>query len=191
MILTEIKAGKREPERILLFEDGTSLRTRKNVVTELGLFSGQSLSETELETLRKTIDADGAKLRAARIVSVTNISEKQLKRRLVQKGETEENAEQAVSWLNELKVLDDRRAGETIVRSALQKGYGARRIRQILREKEIPEKYWDELLSELPSMNAAIDKLLRKKLKHIPPSREEAQSAAQALLRAGHGWADI
>ena len=191
MILTEIKEGKREPERILKFEDGTLLRARKSVVAELGLYPGRSLSEEELESLHKAIDADGAKVRAARIVSAANVSEKQLRRRLVRKGETQENADAAAKWLSDLRLLDDRRTGETIVHSALQKGYGARRIRQILREKEIPEEYWDELLAELPSMETAVDKLLRKKLKHIPPSREEAQRAAQTLLRCGHSWADI
>ena len=191
MILTEIKEGKREPERILKFEDGSILRTRKSVVAELGLYPGQALSEEETELLHRAIDADGAKVRAARIVSATNVSEKQLRRRLVRKGETPENADAAAQWLTDLNLLDDRRTGETIVHSALQKGYGARRIRQILREKEIPEEYWDELLAELPPMDAAVDKLLRKKLKHVPPSRGEAQRAAQALLRSGHSWADI
>jgi len=191
MILTEIKIGKRGAERILLFDDGSKLRTQSGVVAEFGLYEGQELSEEQLQALKEAIGANGAKQRAARIVSAANISEKQLRRRLVQKGETRQHADEAARWLSELHLLDDRRTGEAIVHSALQKGYGERRIRQILREKEIPEEYWDDLLRDLPSMETAVDKLLRKKLKHIPPSREEAQRAAQSLIRSGHKWADI
>ena len=191
MTIAEIRPGRQERECIVFVEDGTKLRVGKRTVAEQGLYSGRELSEEEMRALHEVISADGAKERAARIISATNISQKQLRRRLVQKGESEENAEKAVCWLKDLSLLDDLRTGETIVRSALNKGYGERRIRQILREKGIPEEHWDELLSELPPMDAAVDKLLRKKLKHIPPSREEAQSAAQALARCGHSWADI
>ena len=191
MTIAEILPGRQERECTVLFADGSKLKVWKRTVAEQGLYSGKELTDAELQALREAISADGAKERAARIISATNISQKQLRRRLVQKGETEEHADEAVRWLQELSLLDDFRTGETIVRSALNKGYGEHRIRQILREKGIPEEHWEELLAELPPMDAAVDKLLRKKLKHIPPSREEAKSAAQALARCGHNWADI
>ena len=81
--------------------------------------------------------------------------------------------------------------GEAVVRSALNKGYGLRRIRQILREKEIPQEYWEELLSDLPPMDDAVDKLLRQKLKSAQPDQKEVQRAVDALLRHGHSWQDI
>ncbi|MBR2977935.1 MAG: hypothetical protein IKC50_06680, partial [Oscillospiraceae bacterium] len=88
MILTEIKIGKRGTERTLLFDDGSKLRTQSGVVAEFGLYEGQELSEAQLQALKEAIGANGAKQRAARIISAANISEKQLRRRLVQKGET-------------------------------------------------------------------------------------------------------
>ena len=64
-------------------------------------------------------------------------------------------------------------------------------ICQILREKEIPQEFWEELLSDLPPMDAAVDKLLRQKLKNAEPDRKEVQRAVDALVRCGHNWSDI
>ena len=126
-----------------------------------------------------------------RIISATNISRKSLCRRLTQKGETADDAEQAVQWLENLQLLDDRRTGETIVNSALRKGYGEKRIRQILREKEIPQEFWEELLSDLPPMDETIDKLLRQRLKCSEVDERACKRAVEALLRYGHSWSDI
>ena len=157
---------------------------------DLGLFSGKELDEGEFSALQKATKRDSARERAVRIVSSTNISKKQLFLRLKQKGETDEDADKAVEWLEELNFLDDKRTGEMIVRSALNKGYGEQRIRQILREKQIPQEYWEDLLSELPDLSPVIDKLLRQKLKNAD-DRKEVQRAVNALLRYGHSWSDI
>ena len=93
--------------------------------------------------------------------------------------------------MEELNFLDDFRTGEMVVRSALNKGYGIHRIRQILREKEIPQEYWERLLSDLPQMDESIDKILRQKLKSETPDRKEIQQAVDALRRRGHSWNDI
>ena len=191
MKLTDIRQSTRENKLLLVFEDNTKLRVWKQTVADFGLFPGKELTEQEWSSLCVQADKDAAKERAVRIVSATNISKKQLDRRLRQKGESEENAREAVKWLEELNFLDDFRTGEMVVRSALNKGYGIHRIRQILREKEIPQEYWERLLSDLPQMDESIDKILRQKLKSETPDRKEIQQAVDALRRRGHSWNDI
>lgn len=191
MKLTDIRQSTHENRLLLIFEDKSKLRVWKQTTMDLGLFPGKVLTEDELTLLRKAAEKDFARDRAVRIVASTNISKKQLSRRLRQKGESEANAQEAVAWLEDLNLLDDLRTGEMVVCSALNKGYGEHRIRQILREKEIPQEYWEELLSDLPSMDAAIDKVLRQKLKTANPDRKEIQRAVDALMRHGHCWADI
>ena len=191
MKLTDIRRSTSENRLLLVFEDKSKLRVWKQTAMDFGLFSGMELTDAEYLALQTAAKQDSARDRAVRIVTSTNISKKQLSRRLLQKGESEENAADAVDWLENLNFLDDRRTGEMIVRSALNKGYGERRIRQILREKEIPAEYWDELLSDLPEMDTAIDKTLRQKLKSTNPDRKEVQRAIDSLLRHGHSWSDI
>lgn len=191
MKLSDIRQSTSENRLLLVFEDKSKLRVWKKTAADFGLFPGKELSEREMTALKTAAEKDHAKERAVRIVAATNISKKQLSRRLLRKGENEENAQEAVQWLENLNFLDDRRTGEMVVRSALNKGYGERRIRQILREKEIPQEFWEELLSDLPPMDAAVDKLLRQKLKSSEPDRKEVQRAVDALMRYGHSWSDI
>lgn len=191
MKLTDIRQSTHENRLLLVFEDKSKLRVWKQTAADLRLFPGKELSESEMTALQAAAEKDQAKERAVRIAASTNISKKQLSRRLLRKGESEENAQEAVAWLEDLNFLDDRRTGEMVVSSALNKGYGERRIRQILREKEIPQEYWEDLLSDLPPMDAAVDKLLRQKLKSNEPDRKEIQRAVDALMRYGHSWPDI
>lgn len=161
------------------------------ILADFVLSTDKELSDAEYAELKKAAAAFGAKERAVRIVSATNISKKSLSRRLKQKGEDEADATAAVQWLEDLGLLSDFRTGEMLVRSALSKGYGVYRIRQILREKEIPQELWDELLAELPPMDEAVDKLLRQKIKGQLPDKKELQKVVDALRRYGHSWQDI
>ena len=176
---------------LVLCEDGTKLRAGAQLIAQYDIAPGRELPETQWNEFLEDARRWAARERALRIAAATNISKKKLGRRLVEKGERPEDAEAAVAWLDELHLLDDARTGETIVHSALQKGYGAARIRQILREKEIPREYWEDLLADLPPMDGAIDALLHKKLKHQNPDQKEIQRAVDALLRYGHTWQDI
>lgn len=191
MKLTEIRQGRTENRLLLVFDNGRKLPVWKQTAAEYGLFPDKEVSEEEFSLLEQTAQKQRIKERAVRIVSASNVSGKGLARKLIQKGETPEDSEQAVQWLEDLALLDDRRTGEAIVRSALNKGYGKRRICQILREKEIPQEYWEELLSELPPMDETIDKLLRQRLKYAEPDKKTQQRAVDALLRYGHSWTDI
>lgn len=191
MILCELRPGTSADRLVLVFEDGKKLRVGKLTAAEFALYPGKEISPEEYDALQAASKTTAVRDRAVRIVSSTNVSRQGLAHRLVRKGETPEEAEQAVQWLEGLSLLDDRRTGETIVRGALNKGYGQRRIRQILREKEIPRELWEELLSDLPPMDDAVDKLLRQKLKSAQPEQKEVQRAVDALLRHGHSWQDI
>jgi len=191
MKLTDLRPGVSGDRVVLLFEDGKKLRVSRLTAAEYSLTPGMELSQEEYAALSAVASKTAARDRAVRIVSSTNVSKSGLTRRLVQKGQTPEQAEDAVRWLEDLYLLDDRRTGEAVVRSALGKGYGLRRIRQVLQEKEIPREYWEELLSDLPPMDEAVDKLLRQKLGTAQPDQKQVQRAVDALLRRGHSWQDI
>ena len=132
-----------------------------------------------------------AKARAVRIVSAAGVSKEELEHRLTQKGEKPEDARAAVAWLSELELLDDARTAEQLVRSAVQKGYGKARIKQILYQKRIPEEYWEDALTQVPDMDGAVDKFLAQRLKGRDPDEKELKRTIDALLRRGHSWQDI
>lgn len=192
MKIDAIEQSKRAREKLRVrFDDGTSLLVPVSVVTELRLRVGLELSEAALQSLRDSCALASAKERAVRIVSASAVSQRELEHRLVRKGESEEHAQEAVKWLSDLRLLDDRQVAEQVVRSGAAKGYGAARIRQMLFEKRVPRELWDEALAALPTQDDAIDEFLRRRFRGKTPDRAECKRATDALLRRGHSWSDI
>lgn len=175
----------------LRFENGKSLLVYPSVIGDLGLYTGIEIPEAAMESLIEHNGAISAKERATRILSYGVVSGSELERRLRQKGESEEHAQQAVQWLQELRLLDDKQAAEQVVRSGISKGYGPARIRQMLYEKRIPKELWEEAMANLPEADDAIDTFLNKRFRGKTPDRAECKRAIDALLRRGHSWSDI
>ena len=172
-------------------EDGSSLLLMPAVVGDFGLYAGAEVEERLLKEIRRANAAASAKNRAVRIVSAAAVTRDELEKRLVRKGETPEDAKDAVQWLEELKLVDDRQVAQQVVRSGAARGYGAARIRQMLYAKGVPREYWEEALEALPEQADAIDDFLRRRFRGRQPDRNEWKKAADALLRRGHSWDDI
>ena len=175
----------------LLFDNDAVLKVPPYLAADFGLYAGLELTEQEMETLRQAAKKASAKERAVRIVSASGVSEQELRKRLVQKGEDVEDAAQAVDWLKELNLLDDRQTAFQIVASAVRKGYGRSRIKNLLYEKGIPREYWEEALGEIPDQSDAIDRFLSQKLDGREPDEKTIKKVTDALLRRGHSWTDI
>lgn len=173
------------------FDGGESLLMLPAAIAELGLYAGMELPDAAMDSIKETGGAASAKERAVRIVSAASVTKKELRHRLVQKGETEEHADEAVKWLSELHLLDDRQTAAQIVRNGAARGYGAARIRQMLYEKRVPRELWDEALELLPPQDDAIDTFLQRRFRGNTPDRAEIKRATDALLRRGHSWEDI
>ena len=175
----------------LHFSDGTVIKTQDYVIADLGLYPGVEMDEKKLRELQDAVGLASAKNRAVRIVSASGVSKKELERRLTQKGETAHDAKAAVEWLSELELLDDAKTAEQLVRSAVHKGFGKARIKQILYEKRIPEEFWEDALLQVPDMDDAVDKFLNQRLKGRQPDQKELKRTIDAPLRRGHSWSDI
>ena len=192
MILQRLTAVGNDESRVMLwFDDGTRMRVATGVVTEYGLYAGKTLSDEDLAALQDAARRASAKNRAVRIVSTAAVSERELKRRLVQRGERAEDAAEAADWLREIGALDDKAMAHRIVRRCVDKGYGANRARQALQQKGIPREYWEEALEEIPDMSEAIERFLAQKLRDRNPDRKELGRVIAALQRRGHSWEDI
>lgn len=192
MRIEEIRQTRSPQGRVrICFSDGSSQMVFPAVISELQLYAGKELSQEDWQKLQKTAGEVSAKERAVRIISASAVSCRELENRLRQKGENEENAQAAVAWLQELKLLDDRKAAQQVVQSGVNRGYGEARIRQMLYEKRIPKTCWEEALACIPPQDGAIDEFLQKRFRGKNPDRMECKRASDALLRRGHSWSDI
>ena len=175
----------------LIFEDGKRLKAPAFKVVELGLTPGAEVTPEVFLALENAQSLASCKERAVRILTASGLSKKELQKRLVQKGESEEDAEAAVAWLEELHLIDDLETAKQLVRSACLRDYGAARAKSILYEKGIPKELWDEALEELPEMDGAIDTFLRRKLDGRTLDAKQIKKTVDALLRRGHSYHDI
>lgn len=172
-------------------EGGKKLRLEQSVVADFGLYVGRELEESELLRIREANAKASARARAVRIISATSVSQRELRRRLVQKGEREEDADEAVQWLSDLNLVDDRQTARQLAQAAARKGYGKARIWQILYQKGVDRELWDEAMEDLPDPDDAIDRFLASRFKGQKPDEKETKRAVDALLRRGHSWSDI
>lgn len=185
---------KTSPDRAgrywVTFSDGTKMGLYRQTVEDFGLYSGLELSQEQMEALRSAAGQMSAKMRAVRIVSASNVSKKDLEQRLVRKGEDPQQAREAISWMEDLHLLDDRNTASSVVRSCIGKGYGLQRAKQALYEKRIPKEYWEEALADYPDQLEKIEAFLRSRL-DADSDQKEIKKAVDALLRRGHSYAVI
>ena len=171
-------------------EDGTVFRLYRQTVEDFLLYSGRELSDEELKNLKTTAGQMSAKMRAVRIVSASGVSKADLEHRLVQKGEAKQDAQEAVTWLTELDLLDDSKIAQQVVQKCIAKGYGLSRAKQALYEKRVPKAFWEAALADYPDQTEKILEFLRSRLKD---SRDEKQlrRTMDALLRRGYSYEEI
>ena len=189
-----IDSLKSSPDRAgrywVSFEDGSKLGLYRQTVEDFGLYDGKELTEDEFTSLQSAAGQMSAKMRAVRIVSASSVSKRDLEERLVRKGEDPMQAREAVRWMEDLRLVDDRNTAEQVVHSCISKGYGLQRAKQALYEKRIPKEYWEEALADYPDQMERIVSFLRSRLGE-DPDQKEVKRAVDALLRRGHSFQHI
>ncbi len=174
----------------ITLETGKKMALYRQTVEDFALYSGKELTDEEWKALQDHAGQMSAKMRAVRIVSASSVSKRDLEERLVRKGEDPDQAKQAVQWMEDLHLVNDRNTAEQVVHSCISKGYGLQRAKQALYEKRIPKEYWDEALEDYPDQMEKILSFLRSRLDEDSDSRE-VKKAIDALLRRGHSYGTI
>ena len=172
------------------FENGATMRLYRQTVEDYGLFPGLELSQEQMEQLRIEVGKMSAKMRAVRIVAASSVSKEELQQRLIRKGEDPAQAEEAVNWMSELKLVDDRQMAQQLVGRCIARGYGIAKAKQLLYEKRVPKEYWQEALEDYPDQRDHILQFLRSKLGPDADERVRKRTI-DALLRRGHSYSEI
>ncbi len=189
-----IDSLKTSPDRAgrywVTFDDGTKLGLYRQTVEDFGLYPGKELSDEETNDLLIAAGKMSAKMRAVRIVSASSVSRRDLEERLIRKGEDPAQAKEAVQWMEDLHLVDDRNTAEQVVHSCISKGYGLTRAKQALYEKRIPKEYWEEALEDYPDQKEKILSFLRSRL-DAGSDEKHVKKAIDALIRRGHSYRNI
>ena len=173
---------------LVKFSDGSTMKLYRQTVEDFRLYPGMELEN--LDALRESAGSYSAKMRAVRIVSASAVSKRDLENRLVRKGEDPGQAKEAVEWMAELNLVDDRQTARQIVERCIYKGYGLQRAKQALYEKQIPKNLWEEALESYPDQTDAITRFLEQRIKD-PSDPKQVKRAIDAALRRGHSYGQI
>ncbi len=189
-----IDSVSQSPDRmgryLFKFSDGSTMKLYRQTVEDFRLYPGMELTQELMEALRERAGSYSAKMRAVRIVSASSVSKRDLETRLVRKGEDPGQAKEAVAWMAELNLLDDRQTARQIVDSCVRKGCGLARAKQALYEKQIPKALWEEALEDYPDQRGYITAFLAARLDENS-DRREVKRAVDALIRKGHSYGTI
>ena len=166
------------------------MRLYRQTVEDFGLYAGLDLTDDAFLRLRDAAGKMSAKMRAVRIVAASSVSKKDLQQRLIHKGETAEDAQMAVAWMEELSLIDDAKTAQQVVSQCIAKGYGLARAKQALYEKRIPRSLWDEVLADYPDQQERIVAFLQSRL-DADSDVKDVKRAVDALMRRGHSYAQI
>lgn len=190
MRLERLEATQR-PDKLKAVFDVETLTVSASLCVQFSLCAGMELDEATFSTLKASVAKEAARERAVRILTAYAVSERELEKRLVQKGTLPTDAADAVAWLKEHRFVDDAATAAQLVDSAVRKGYGRARIQNILYEKGIPKNLWDEALARIPAMDDAIDRFLAAKLRGRTADEKTIKKTIDALLRRGFSYGEI
>ena len=189
MIVSSIR--QTAPGRLTVtLESGEEIRTTLGVVTDRRLFTGRELDGEAVAALRQDSARALAREKALSFVSQRQMSAKELRDKLKQKGFDEDTAEYCVQWLLDHGLLDEESYAAAIVRHYAAKGYGAGRIRSELIRRGIPRELQEDALGTMPEPDAKIDRFIASRLRD-PEDRDELRKLTAALYRRGFSGEEI
>lgn len=170
--------------------DGSVFKLYGQTIADFGLYTGMELTVADLDALKSAAGKMSAKMRAVRIVAASGVSKKDLEERLIHKGESPDDAHEAVVWMSDLDLIDDKKTAQHIVSNCIQKGYGLVRAKQALYEKKIPKEIWPEVLADYPDQTEKILAFFRTKLPD-EPTQTDLRRVIDAAMRRGHNFNQI
>ena len=189
MTITSIR--QTAPGRLTVtLEGGEEIKATLGVVTDRRLFSGRELDEEAAASLRLDSARALAREKALSFVSQRQMSRKELRDKLRQKGFDEDTAESCVAWLLDHGLLDEESYAAAIVRHYAAKGYGAGRIRTELIRRGIPRELQEDALNAMPEPDSKIDRFIAARLRD-PEDRDEVRKLTAALFRRGFSGEEI
>lgn len=191
-IVTKLTESKNVKDRWYAdLDTGESLKLSLALIADFSVYTGRRFEEEELEALRAAASKMNAKARALRMLGARAMSRKELTDKLLEKGETPEDAAEAADYLEAVGYLNDAQYAASLVRHYAQRGYGPGRVRQELYRRGVPRELWEEALGELPEDTDTLDALIERRLRGREADPKELKRLTDMLLRRGFSWSEI
>jgi regulatory protein len=181
------KNAKPKDRYEVAFDNGEKIDVSVEQIADIGIFTGRDYTDEEYAELCEKIMTNISKVRAVNMIGYRNLSVRELKQRLMAKGDSDENAERTAEWLQEIGLLDDEKYAASIVEYYSERGYGMAKVKQELYRRGIPQEVQEAVLADVEYTDDEAIRFLEKKLKgSVAP--EDLQKATQTLVRRGFSY---
>ncbi len=189
MTVTAIR--QESPDRLrVFFDDGEETASTPGAVTALRLYVGKELDAEAAEVFRTESRRALARERALMLISRRQMSARELRDKLRERGIDPETAAWCADWLTERGLLDEQSYAAAVVRHYAAKGYGPGRVRAELVRRGIPRELAEEALDAMPAGDEKLDRLIAARLRD-PNDRDEVRKLSAALYRRGFSGEEI
>lgn len=191
MLIRKINAYKNDLSRVIVyFEDKSYITVSAETARSLNLKAGDNMDEATIKELTDEISGNVARATAARIVGRSNMSCATLLKKLKDKGISENDANDALSWLIELGIMDDEQYAKNLLAHYRARGFGNRRIYEEMRKRGIDREVIDGVIDDA-DMGDEILEFIEKKTRGIELDEKLRGKITNALIRRGHSYDDI
>lgn len=192
MVITAIKQQAKRADRFSIYVDGKySFSVGENELLKLGLYTGQELTEEQLDSFKDESAYGKWFDRALNLLSYRLRSEWEITDYLKRKDCPPYITEKILSKLKEKNYIDDKRFAETWVSNRrLLKATSRRRLAQELRSKRIDGSVIESVLAgdkEATDEREVLRQLVEKKRQRYP----DQLKLMQYLARQGYSYDDI
>ncbi len=149
--ITKIEYQKNNQNRVNIYLDCSyEFGIDLNIMIKYSLAKNMELEDEFIEEILKAEEEINVYNYALSVLSKYSKSEKQLKKKMLEKGYDNRFIDNAIIKLKHQKYLDDERYSEMLINNKINVSkYGKRRIKEILYEKGIDREIIDEKLSAI------------------------------------------
>ena len=166
----------------VILSDGRKVRISRMRLGTLHLEPGKDAPATLLELLEKSLSPEKARDTAARI-ALRPVFSDEVRNKLIARGFSQENTEDAVSWLQRIGAVDDRETLALFLREAARRGKGRKAVRYELLRRGVDPDDLEGALASYDGEDAAFS-LLKKKLGGLT-DRDSLRRGAGLLYAKG------
>ncbi len=190
--ITALSAQKRNADRVNVYLDG-EFAFGLALIAAHGLRVGQSLSDVEIASLKAQDEVERAKNKAIQLIANRPRSSAEIRRHLIKKGYDETVADEVVTRLTRVHLLDDAEfARYWVDQRETFKPRSQIALRQELMQKGVERSVIDAALEEVDE-DAAARRLANKQAhrwEHLPED-EFRQKLMRYLQRRGFSYSII
>jgi regulatory protein len=198
-VISAVAAQKKNPSRCSVFVNGEfAFGCSMDLVLRFELTKGKTLTKQDLERLLEQEDVMKLKQTALRYATYKSRTAHEVRRKMLEKEYSQEEAEYAVQFLEEFGYVNDALYAKTFIRDFMQrKPSGIERVRQELTKRGISRFDAEDALTEAFPKESVKDTMFENVLaaaskKQRALQGKEPQKRVQAmtgfLQRQGFSW---